>query len=138
MTALALADVRTDRSVERVVGPSLTVLTDETDYKKGEPVAIHVVNSGNVPIRFSDPSYGLRITGLAGMPIFSPSVSGAVPPALEPGGVRLFFWDQTDYNGEQVFDGIYRISIHGFDPGNNRIGGDATVSVYEIDLTFGS
>jgi len=138
ITALVLADVRTDWTAGHVAGPSLTVLTDEADYKKGEPVSIRIVNSGSVPIRFSDTSYGLQITGLAGMPIFSPDASGTARPPLEPGGVRLLVWDQTDYNGEQVFDGIYKISVHGLDPDSNRIGGTATVSVHGIDLTFGS
>ncbi len=136
--ALVLADVRANQGVEYVEGPSLAVLTDAADYQRGDAVDIRIVNSGSVPIRFHDDSYGLRITGLAGMPIFSPQAEGGAPPVLEPREERSISWDQTGGEGEQVFDGIYRISVHGLDPDGNRVEHATTISVYEIDLTFGS
>ncbi len=136
--ALALADVRANQDIEYVEGPSLSVLTDAADYQRGDAVDIRIVNSGGVPILFPDASYGLRITGLAGMPIFSPPAAGGASTVLEPREEYSLTWSQTNDEGGQVFDGIYRISVHGLDPGGNRVERAVTVSVYEIDLTFGS
>jgi len=139
LAAVVLADVRANRGVEFVDGPSLTVLTDSADYRKGDTVNIRIINSGSVPIGFSDPTYGLKITGLAGMPIFSGwSNDLEVPSAIEPGEEHNLTWGQTNNEGEQVFDGVYKISVHGFDPGENKVGHTTTINVYETDLTFGS
>jgi len=139
LTAIVIADVRANQGVGPVDGPSLTVLTDSVDYQKGDAVNIRIINSGSVPIQFPDASYGLKITGLAGMPIFSPWASGEEPPPiLEPGEEHGMAWGQTNNENEQVFDGIYKISVHGFDPDEDRVEHATTINVYEIDLTFGS
>lgn len=146
--ALVLADVRDDGRdgvVVHVEGASLTVLADKSDYGRGETVRITLVNSGSVPLSFSDASYGLRVTALDGTLIFAPRVSGETAGAVqqqqqllqpkEEGQVR---WNQQNSDGDQVFDGIYRISVHGFDGGGTRIERTETVGVTGIDLTFGS
>lgn len=139
--AVILAEVRTGQEVRHADGPSLTLLTDKADYRKGEPVMISLVNSGNTKITFTDSSYNTRITGLAGMPIHH-WVSGDEAPVLNPGQRTEMIWDQKKTDGEQVFDGVYRISSVGYYDGDNGWGSHIevvrTINIYEMDLTFGS
>ena len=142
ITALGLAELRPDREIRFVEGPSLTVLADKTDYKRGEAVTVRLVNTGSVPLRFADDSYGLQITGLAGMPVYSQPASppgAGDPPAttLDPAEEHRFVWNQQNDGGEQIFDGIYRISVHGFDGTGNRTGHAVTIDVYGAALTLG-
>ena len=96
-TTLVLADVRANQEIEYVDGPSLTVLTSDVDYQKGDVVNIRIINSGSVPIQFTDASYGLKITGLAGMLIFSPWVTGEeTSPILQPKEEHTLTWKQIN------------------------------------------
>ncbi len=58
-------------------GPSLSILTDKTVYKQGDTVQIRIVNTGTVPLVFSDSSFGFKITGLAGFVIYGASDSNS-------------------------------------------------------------
>ena len=136
VTAIILADIRNNQGIEYVEGPSLTVLAEKSDYKKGEMVRIILVNSGSVPLFFPDGTYGLKVTGLAGMPIFLPETDDAA--VLMPKDEHVIFWNQKNNDGSQVFDGIYKISVHGFDDSGVWTGDTETINVIEIDLTFGS
>ena len=141
-TALALADLRHDRGAESADGAPLSLLTDAADYGRGEPVTVRVINSGGEALRFCGPAHGLRVTGLAGMPIFSSPLPGGGEPgacmALDPGEEHSVVWDQAGDDGEQVFDGVYRVTVAGAGPGGGRVEQSATVSVHGPDLTFGS
>ncbi|MDE1842790.1 MAG: hypothetical protein KGH95_03985, partial [Thaumarchaeota archaeon] len=55
-----------------VNGPSLTIIPDKINYHVGEPVKIRVINSGTIPLMFSDSSYGVKIEQLDGTTIYSP------------------------------------------------------------------
>ena len=140
ITALVLADIRDNQEILFVAYPSLTILTEKSDYKKGEPVTIRIINSGNETLSFSDSSYGLRITGLAGMLMFDPSPSTEISDGVEltPRDEHVMIWNQQKDNEQTVHDGIYKISIHGFDASGNKIEQTKTINIFEIDLTFGS
>jgi len=75
-------------------GPSLTVIPEKINYRLGEPVHIRIINSGTIPLTFSDSAYGLRIVGLDGTVIFSP-ISVQVVSILNPKEEKTFVWDQT-------------------------------------------
>ena len=54
-----------------VDGTSLSVVTEKTDFKLGEPITIKIVNSGTDELEFSDTSYGLVIKQLDSIPVYS-------------------------------------------------------------------
>ncbi|MGI0072938.1 MAG: hypothetical protein ACREA3_03890 [Nitrosotalea sp.] len=90
-------------------GPSLTVIPQKINYHLGEPVHIRIINSGTVPLTFSDSSYGLRILALDGTTIYSP-VSAQVISTLNPKEEKTFDWNQTRTDGTKIFEGRYQIT----------------------------
>lgn len=91
-----------------VEGPSLSIITEKTNYKIGEEIIIKIVNSGTVPLSFSDSSYGLRIIGLDGRLLYSPQ-SAQMISTLQPKEEKMFVWDQKKSDGDAVIDGRYKI-----------------------------
>ena len=82
---LYLIEVKNTSQLVFVEGPSLSIVTEKFDFKQGEEIKIRIINSGSVPLTFSDSSYGLRITGLSGILMYSPWVSAEeITPVLEP------------------------------------------------------
>ena len=88
-----LIDVKTTSQLVYVEGSSLSIVTEKFDFKKGEEIKIRIINSGTTPLTFPDASYGLRITGLSGILMYTP-VSAQVVSHLEPGDEIEFSWDQ--------------------------------------------
>jgi hypothetical protein len=89
-------------------GPSLTIIPDKINYHLGEPVHIRIINSGTIPLTFSDASYGLKITRLDGILVYSP-LSTQVISKLEPKEEKTFLWDQTKSDGTKAYQGRYKI-----------------------------
>jgi hypothetical protein len=89
-------------------GPSLTIIPDKINYHLGEPVHIRIINSGTMPLTFSDASYGLKITRLDGMLVYSP-LSVQVISKLDPKEEKTFVWDQTKSDGGKAYQGRYKI-----------------------------
>ena len=89
-------------------GPSLTIIPDKINYHLGEPVHIRIINSGTIPLTFSDASYGLKITRLDGMLVYSP-LSAQVISKLDPKEEKTFVWDQTKSDGGKAYQGRYKI-----------------------------
>lgn len=89
-------------------GPSLTVIPDKINYHAGEPVHIRIINSGTVPLTFPDASYGLKITRLDGILVYSP-IAAQVISKLEPKEEKIFVWDQTKNDGSKTYQGRYKI-----------------------------
>ena len=94
--------------LDYVEGPSLSIITEKTNFKVGEDIIIKIVNSGSVPLAFPDSSYGLKVIGLDGRMIYSPQ-SAQVISTLQPKEEKMFVWDQTKTGGENVIDGRYKI-----------------------------
>ena len=67
-----LIDIKNTNQLVFVEGSSISIVTEKSDFKKGEEIKIRIVNSGTAPLFFSDTSYGLRITGLSGILMYSP------------------------------------------------------------------
>jgi len=90
-------------------GPSLTIIPDKINYHLGESVHIRIINSGTIPLTFSDASYGLKITRLDGILVYSP-LSAQVISKLEPKEEKTFLWDQTKSDGTKAYQGRYKIT----------------------------
>ena len=125
-----LIDVKNNVQLVFVEGPSVSVVTEKSDFKQNEEILIRVVNSGTVPLNFSDASYGLRITGLSGILMYSP-VSVQVSSSLSPGDEVEFSWDQIKNDGDQALEGLYKISVSGTDDDGNKVEKSTTITIWK-------
>jgi len=89
-------------------GPSLTIIPEKINYHLGESVRIKIINSGTVPLTFSDASYGLKIAQLDGTIIYTP-ISAQVVSKLGPNEEKNFVWDQIKTDGSKTYQGRYKI-----------------------------
>ena len=118
----------TGGEVTYVEGTSLSVATDKSDYKRGEPVSIRIVNTGTVPLE-SEEAWGFRITGLSGMLMYT-IPEGAVG-RLDPGLDTTLVWNQTKTNGDAVLEGLYRISVRGHAPDGVMVDDSTTIMIWK-------
>lgn len=125
-----LIDLKNTGQLVFVDGPSISVVTEKTDFKQGEEINIRIVNSGTEDLTFSDSSYGLRITGLSGILMYSP-VSAQVISKLEPRDEIEFSWDQIKNDGDTALEGLYKISAKGMDSQGNKIEKSTTVTIWK-------
>ena len=101
-------------------GYSISIVTEKIDFELGEKISIKIVNSGTMPITFSDHSYGLKITGLDGILYYTP-IAAQVLSILEPMQEETFVWDQKKIDGSNSLEGRYKIIVEGFDHENNKV-----------------
>ena len=101
-------------------GYSVSIVTEKIDFELGEKISIKIVNSGTMPITFSDHSYGLKITGLDGILYYTP-IAAQVLSILEPMQEETFVWDQKKIDGSNSLEGRYKIIVEGFDHENNKV-----------------
>jgi len=125
-----LFDVKNTNQLVFVEGSSISLVTEKFDFKKGEEIKIRIVNSGTTPLIFSDASYGLRITGLSGVLMYSP-VAAQVISELEPLDEIEFSWDQIKNDGDIVLEGLYKISAKGVDKQGNKVERSTTVTIWK-------
>jgi len=123
-------DFKNPNELNFLQGPSLSILTEKTDFKKGEIITIRIINSGSVPLTFSDASYGLKISGLDGTLLYSP-VSVQVISVLEPKEEKSFKWDQIKNDGDPVLEGTYKISSSGMDNLEKTIKKSITINIHK-------
>ncbi len=123
-------DFKNPNELNFLQGPSLSILTEKTDFKKGETITIRIINSGSVPLTFSDASYGLKISGLDGTLLYSP-ISAQVISVLEPKEEKSFEWDQIKNDGDSVLEGTYKISSSGMDNLEKTIKKSITINIYK-------
>ena len=128
---LYLIDVKITSQLVFVEGSSISIVTEKSDFKKGEEITIRIVNSGTVPLTFSDASYGLRITGLSGILMFSPVISDDVISNLDPKDEISFSWNQIKNNGDESLEGLYKISAKGIDNEGNNVEKSTTVTIWK-------
>jgi len=111
-----------------VLGPSLSIVTEKNDFKIGEEISIKVINSGTVPLSFSDASYGLKIINLDGWNIYSP-ISAQVISTLKPTQEVSFVWDQIKNNGEPLLEGLYKIETETKDDQGKTVKKTITINI---------
>ena len=125
-----LIDVKNINQLVFVEGPSISVVTEKFDFKKNEDIKIRIVNSGSIPLTFSNSSNGLRITGLFGILMYS-LIPEQMIFQLEPGEEIAFSWDQKKDNGVAVLEGLYKISVKGVDEQGNNVERSTTVTIWK-------
>jgi len=125
-----LLDVKTTNQLVFVEGPSISIVTEKFDFEQGEEIKIRIVNSGTIPLIFSDTSYGLRITGLFGVEMYTP-VALYVISQLEPGEEITLTWDQIKHDGDVILEGLYKISTKATDIEGNKIEKSTTVTIWK-------
>ena len=125
-----LIDFKTTTQLVFVEGSSISIVTEKFDFKQNELVQIKIVNSGTTELTFSDSSYGLKITGLSGILMYSP-ISNSVISTLNPGEAIIFSWNQIKNNGDVVLDGVYKISVKGMDVEGNDVEKSTTVTIWK-------
>ncbi len=123
-----LIEMRNTGLLIHVDYPSVSIVTQGSDHTRGEEIEIRIVNSGSVPLGFPDKSYGLYITGLSGILIYSPKPGGSAV-SLEPGEGAVFVWDQRKDDGDTVLEGLYKIIVEGTDRNGDRVTESATVTI---------
>ena len=113
-----------------VEGPSLSIITEKTNFELGEPINIRIINSGTEPLTFSDSSYGMKIVGLDGRVLYShPSLQ--ITSVLEPKEEKLFVWDQTKSDGNKIIDGRYKIVSSATVGGENILTKSLTINIFK-------
>ena len=125
-----LIDVKNTSQLVFVEGSSISVVTEKSDFKKGEMIKIRIVNSGTVPLTFSDSSYGLKITGLSGILMYTP-VSAQVISHLDPGDEIELSWNQIKNDDNAALEGLYKISTKGVDEQENEIEKSTTITIWK-------
>ena len=125
-----LIDFKNTSQLEFVEGSSLSIVTEKFDFKQDELIQIRIVNSGTNELTFSDSSYGLKITGLAGILMYSP-VSAQVVSTLEPMDEVTFSWDQIKNDGDTALEGVYKISAKGLDMDGNIVEKSTTITIWK-------
>ncbi|MGQ0638287.1 MAG: hypothetical protein ACT4N1_02850 [Nitrososphaerota archaeon] len=113
-----------------VEGPSLSIITEKTNFELGEPINIRIINSGTEPLTFSDSSYGMKIVGLDGRVFYSPP-SLQVISVLEPKAEKMFVWDQTKSDGNKIIDGRYKIVSSTIAGGENVLTKSLTINIFK-------
>ena len=129
IVGVLLVTQKNGEQLEFVQGPSISIVTDKTDFKQGEQITIKIINSGTSVLTFSDASFGLKITGLDGRVLFIP-VSAQVISTLEPKEEFSFAWDQIKNDGDQVAAGTYKIISKALD-GDKKIKKSITINIYK-------
>ena len=125
-----LIDFKSTTQLVFVEGSSISIVTEKFDFKQGELIQIRIINSGTTELTFSDSSYGLKITGLSGILMYSP-ISAQVISTLDPGDEVIFSWDQHKNDGNVVLDGVYKISVKGMDVDGNNVEKSITVTIWK-------
>ena len=125
---LIFVEYKVDNKLEFVEGPSISILTNKTDFNKGENISIKIINSGTVPLTFPDTSYGLKITQLDGIVTYRPNAAQVIS-VLEPKQEATFVWDQIKNNEEPALEGVYKISSEGIDKKEKKIKKSITINI---------
>ena len=125
-----LIDFRSTTQLVFVEGSSISIVTEKFDFKQDELIQIRIVNSGTNELTFSDLSYGLKITGLSGIIMYSP-ISAQVISTLDPGDEIILSWDQHKNDGDVALDGVYKISVKGMDVDGNNVEKSTTVTIWK-------
>ena len=127
-----LIDVKNTSQLVFIEGSSTSIVTEKFDFKKGEEIKLRIVNSGTTLLTFSDTSYGLRITGLSGILMYSPWISAEeIIPVLEPREEIELTWDQIKNDGTPVLEGLYKISVKGMDEQGNNVEKSTTITIWK-------
>ena len=126
-----LIDMKSTSQLVYVEGSGISVVTEKTDFKRGEEIKIRIINSGTVPLLY-DPSFGLRVTGLSGILMYSPSFyNEKVVSTLEPNEEINISWDQINNDGDPALEGLYKITAIATDDRGKKVERSTTVTIWK-------
>jgi hypothetical protein len=125
-----LLEMKNTNQLVFVEGSSISIVTEKSDFKKGEEIKITLINSGTSPITFTDSSYGLKISGLFGIKMYSPTASQVVT-TLNPKEQIVFVWDQMKNDNVPVLEGLYKISSDGIDSDGKIVEKSITINIWK-------
>ncbi len=125
-----LLDIKNTNQLVFVDGSSISIVTEKSDFKKGEEIKITIINSGTTPLTFSDTSYGLKISGLFGIMMYSPPASQVIT-TLKPNEEIVFVWNQMKSDNLPVLEGLYKISSNGIDSMGNKVEKSITINIWK-------
>ena len=125
-----LIDFKSTTQLVFVEGSSISIVTEKFDFKQDELIQIRIINSGTNELTFSDSSYGLKITGLSGILMYSPISTQSIS-ILDPGDEITFSWDQIKNDGGIALDGVYKISVKAMDVDGNNVKKSTTVTIWK-------
>jgi hypothetical protein len=125
-----LLDMKNTNQLVFVDGSSFSIVTEKSDFKKGEEIKITLINSGTHPLTFPDESYGLKISGLFGIMMYSPTASQVIT-TLKPNEEIVFVWNQLKNDNSPVLEGLYKISSDGIDSMGNKIEKSITINIWK-------
>ena len=125
-----LLDMKNTNQLVFVDGSSISIVTEKSDFKKGEEIKITIINSGTTLLTFSDTSYGLKISGLFGIMMYSPPASQVIT-TLKPNEKIVFVWDQMKNDNVPVLEGLYKISSDGIDSMGNKVEKSITINIWK-------
>jgi len=114
LVGLFLITQKNGEQLEFVEGSSLSIVTDKIDFIQAEEINIKIINSGTRSLTFSDSSYGLQVTGLDGIVLYTP-IAAQVISTLEPKQEIIFVWNQIKNDGDPALAGTYKITSSGTD-----------------------
>ncbi|GKS67237.1 hypothetical protein YTPLAS73_07840 [Nitrosarchaeum sp.] len=125
-----LLEFKNTNQLVYVYGSALSLVTEKSDFKRGEEIKITLINSGTNSMMFSDTSYGLKISGLFGIVKYSPPASPVIS-TLNPGEKIEFVWDQMKNDGFPVIEGLYKISTDGIDSFGIKVEKSITINIWK-------
>ncbi len=123
-----LVDFKNTNQLVYVDGPSISIVTEKSDFKKGEEIKIRIVNSGTTPLEFFNDSYLLKISGLAGMTIYEPNQKITT---LEPGKEIEYVWNQIKINGDPALEGLYKLSTKSYTSDGTKVEKSITINIWK-------
>jgi len=125
-----LLDIKNTNQLVYVDSSSISIVTEKSDFKKGEEIKITIVNSGTTTLIFPDTSYGLKISGLFGIMMYSPSASQVIT-TLKPREEIVFIWDQMKNDNVPVLEGLYKIGSEGIDSVGNKVEKSISINIWK-------
>ena len=125
-----LLDIKNTNQLVYVDSSSISIVTEKSDFKKGEEIKITIVNSGTTTLIFPDTSYGLKISGLFGIMMYSPPASQVIT-TLKPREEIVFIWDQMKKDNVPVLEGLYKISSEGIDSMGNKVEKSISINIWK-------
>lgn len=114
--------------VQFVDGPSVSVMVEKRDHKLGEMIRIMLINSGTIPIEFSEGPPSLQIRALDGTVFLSTTFD---LKGLSPREQYAFEWNQQKDDGSRVLEGRYVIAVSAYDENKQRLDDRLTVNIHK-------
>jgi len=113
---LLFMNIDSTKQLKFVEGSSLSIITEKTNFRIGEKVTIHLINSGTTKLKFTEMLF--KITSLGGRSLYASSIDNKTV-YLDPQNTKTIIWDQIKNNKDTLSVGRYKITSSAIDNLNN-------------------